>query len=578
MLHAPDTIAQAAGPEPRQPRLLIVEDEAVVAMDMSSQLSGLGYDICGTADNASDALRLARLHRPDLVLMDVVIKGDLDGVQTAERLALSAPTPVVFLTAFSDAGTVSRAAKTAAYGYVTKPFQIRELRAAIDVALHTSALERQLRDSERWFAATLRCVADAVVATDCQRQVRYLNPAAETALGWRVDDAIGRPVAEVMRFEDDTAGAVCGLGGSAQTSVSFGRTLLAADGRRLPVDESVAAINAPDGQAMGWVHALRDVGARRASEAALRASEEKFRAVFDFAPVGMALISHDGRFLQGNAALQALLRCSPSSLTRLRHADVTLDEDAPDETARLADLLAGRVPHVQFERRYRNTAGGVLWALTSVSLLRSDTDAPCLLYQIQDLSAQKQAQQQLQHRAYHDDLTGLPNRALLRELTAGWIQSAQRHGTRFALVLSDLDRFKAANDRFGHAAGDDVLRATAQRLRHALRKSDVVGRLGGDEFAALLADVTLPEGVSTAVRKMALKVSAPVQHLQHAIDVGLSAGVAIYPQDATEVDALFRCADTALYRAKSLGRGRTCFFSEADEQQLCATDIEPAQR
>jgi len=479
-------------------------------------------------------------------------------------LARRGAAPVIFLTAFNDSSTVGRAARTGPYGYITKPFGARELGAAIEVALYKSRIEKSLKESERWFSSTLRCVADGVVAVDNEHRVRFMNPAAEKALGVRQEQALGRPAAEVLAFDDSAVGPLRALPESndANTGITFGRVVVAADGRRVPVDESVAAIRADDGSLLGAVCALRDVSSRVQAEQALRRSEERFRAAFDFAPVGMALIGMDGRFLQGNAALHTLLRCRPDELQRLRQKDVTLPEDADTDANRLRGLLASKVPFVQFERRFRALDGTVFWALVSASMLRSDDTAVCLLYQVHDLTEQRAAQDRLLHQAHHDELTGLSNRAHLREVLGSWIQSARRHGTRFALVYIDLDHFKQANDRFGHAVGDEVLRRVAKQLTGTLRTTDFVARLGGDEFVALIADVNEHHDVVIAVQKMAGHVTEPMLIEGQAVQVGLSAGACLYPTDAADVDALLRHADEALYRAKAAGRGLLRFYDQ----------------
>ena len=186
--------------------ILIVEDESIVAMDLSYQLQEMNYQVCAIADNGKDALAMIEQHRPTLVLMDIIIKGDMDGIETARHISHRFQTPVIFLTAYSDMHTVERAAQTAPYGYLTKPFQANELRAAIEVALYKSGLETRLRESERWFATALRCVADGVIATDKQGLVQFLNPAAEEALGWKLADAKGRPVEDLLLLRNPRTG------------------------------------------------------------------------------------------------------------------------------------------------------------------------------------------------------------------------------------------------------------------------------------------------------------------------------------------------------------------------------------
>ncbi|RYE93663.1 MAG: response regulator, partial [Oxalobacteraceae bacterium] len=164
------------------PILLVVEDESLVAMDLDGQLHDMGYQVCGCVDNGRDAIVRARAERPDLILMDIVLKGDMDGIAAASVIGKELHIPVLFLSAYSDDRTVDRAADAWPYGYLTKPFQNRELRAGIEVALRKAAVERILRNSERWLASVLRGVGDAVIATDASGIVGLANPAAETLL------------------------------------------------------------------------------------------------------------------------------------------------------------------------------------------------------------------------------------------------------------------------------------------------------------------------------------------------------------------------------------------------------------
>jgi PAS domain S-box-containing protein len=385
-----------------QASILVVEDEAIVALDLKMQLEEMGYDVAGTAESGAQALDLARSRRPTLALMDVMLKGDMDGIEVADIFGRSLEIPVVFLTSFSDAETVRRAARTAPYGYLTKPFQIKELRAAIEVALQKSRMERQLRDSERWFASTLRCVQDGVIVTEPDASVRFLNPAAEDMTGWRLEEAAGRPVSEIVDFGHGSGdnSAVRALREGRVIGIEHAKRLQMRDGRELPVDESAAPVQDGDGLRLGAVLVLRDISERLQHEDRLRASEERFRSAFDFAPLGMALVSLDGRFIQANDALCRLLGCESGWLRQRSLSDVSHPDEHEHERRRLHELLVSPLPVTQFEQRYlRCDSDEPVWALVSVSLLREAEEPVCYLYQVHDLSAQKRAAEQLAEMA-----------------------------------------------------------------------------------------------------------------------------------------------------------------------------------
>lgn len=167
-----------------QTRILVVEDEGVVAKDLQTRLRKLGYDVPLTVQTGEDAIDAARRHQPDLILMDVRLKGKMDGVEASGIIMQEFRTPVIFLTAYADDGTLGRAKLTEPYGFILKPFNERELHTAIQVALHRHFGEKALRNSERWFAGTLRSIGDAIIAVDNDMNVLFMNAVAMKLTQW----------------------------------------------------------------------------------------------------------------------------------------------------------------------------------------------------------------------------------------------------------------------------------------------------------------------------------------------------------------------------------------------------------
>ncbi|HSI23115.1 MAG TPA: EAL domain-containing protein [Methylophilaceae bacterium] len=546
--------------------ILIVEDESIVAMDLAYQLEEMNYQVCAIADNGQDALALIEQHHPTLVLMDIIIKGDMDGIETTRHISHRFHTPVIFLTAYSDTHTVERAAQTAPYGYLTKPFQANELRAAIEVALYKSGLETRLRESERWFATALRCVADGVIATDKQGLVQFLNPAAEEALGWKLADAKGRSVEDLLLLRNPRTGEremnpiSRALQSDGVVGIEFGTMLSARNGQQRPIDDSAAPIRDADGQILGAVMAFRDVSERLAIEQSLRRSEEHFRKAFDFAPVGMALIGLDGAFLQLNAALCRLLGYDQAELSTMYQSDLTHSSDLHVEKRQLADLLSGGLSTVQFEKRYLPKNGNDLWTLVSVSLLTQGSAPTCYLYQIHDLTERKNSEYELARLAHFDTLTGLVNRSKLLEEANDQILSAKRQKTSLAVVFLDLDHFKEINDNLGHEAGDRLLQEVGNRLKASVRETDCVSRFGGDEFVLLLPNIQTAEDISNVVNKILAEFARPMLLEGHTVTIGTSMGVSLFPDDGQDAQTLLKCADSALYQAKAEGRNNVQFY------------------
>jgi PAS domain S-box-containing protein len=266
-------------------RVLIVEDERVVARHIQTRLAHLGYDTVGITGSGEEAVRLAAELRPDLVLMDIRLDGPMDGVAAAQQIRDRSQVPVVYLTAYADDDTLRRARVTEPFGYVLKPFDERELRTAVEMALYKHQAERRLRDSERRYAVTLSSIGDGVIATDGTGRVTFLNPAAEALTGWPRDEAAGRPVAEVFRLADERTRAPAEdpvtkvLRDGAAVGLANHTLLLRRDGHAVPIDDSGAPIRDDSGALAGAVLVFHDVTERRRAEEELRHSRQRYETL-----------------------------------------------------------------------------------------------------------------------------------------------------------------------------------------------------------------------------------------------------------------------------------------------------------
>jgi two-component system, cell cycle sensor histidine kinase and response regulator CckA len=253
--------------DPKWPAsILVVEDESIIALDIKATLQGLGYEVQAIAATGQEAIDKAERLRPDLVLMDIHLRGEIDGIEAIRLIRKKRDVPVIYLTAYADPGTVQRARETEPYGYLLKPFEQRELHIVIEMALHRHEMERRLRESESWLAATLRSIGDSVIATDGEWRVRFMNPAAEKLTGWPAEEALGRELAQIvpvsipapprpLAADDRHSG-----GGIAQG------ILITRDGRRMPIEESSTTIRDEAGRVIGSVLAIREIAERKPSQ------------------------------------------------------------------------------------------------------------------------------------------------------------------------------------------------------------------------------------------------------------------------------------------------------------------------
>ena len=253
-------------------RVFVVEDEAIIAADLCQRLERLGFEVVGRSGNGERALAEIPPARPDVVLMDIVIQGPINGIETARRLRASHDIPVIFLTSHADADTVGQAVGTNPFGYVLKPYNERELQVAIQIALHRHGVEAELRRLERWMAMMLASIGDGVVATDRVGSITLLNDAARRITGWSGDDALGRPLDEVFRVSDARDGrALTGLLERALVApISLGVEhpvlLQRRDGATVNVADSIAPIRDETGAASGVVVVFRDATDRLKAE------------------------------------------------------------------------------------------------------------------------------------------------------------------------------------------------------------------------------------------------------------------------------------------------------------------------
>ncbi|HEX8145675.1 MAG TPA: EAL domain-containing protein [Pyrinomonadaceae bacterium] len=297
---------------------------------------------------------------------------------------------------------------------------------------------------------------------------------------------------------------------------------------------------------------------------ALQESEERFRSAFDYAAIGMALVSTEGRWLQVNRSLCHILGYAEQELLGMTFQEITHPDELASVLSHVRQMLEGEMPTCQTEKRYIHKDGHVVWINLGISRVGGAQAAGSrLIFQIQDITDRKLAERQLLHDAFHDALTGLSNRALFIDRLKLALARHQRLGAdHFAVLFLDLDRFKVINDSLGHAIGDQLLVGIARRLETCLRPGDTVARLGGDEFTILLEDVTDAREVTAIAKRIQKELALPFNLGGHEVYTTASIGIAPSTTGYERPDDILRDADTAMYRAKSAGKSRYEIFDK----------------
>ena len=262
--------------DPRRYRVLVVEDEGLIAHDISKRVEALGHSVVGTASTAEEAVELAA--EAELVLMDIRIDGERDGIEAAAEIRARFRIPVVFLTAHADRSTLDRAKAVAPYGYMVKPMGPATLQATIEIAVHKHAMERELEQREAWLRTTVAAAAEAILAADHRSRILLMNAAAEALTGVPVAEAKGRPLGEVLRLVDSRTGQYVGdieaiaMLREAATPLDAGLEAVSRTGLRRTVEGSVAPVRTADGIA-GVVVSLHDVTTQRWQERRVRQAQ-----------------------------------------------------------------------------------------------------------------------------------------------------------------------------------------------------------------------------------------------------------------------------------------------------------------
>ena len=305
---------------------------------------------------------------------------------------------------------------------------------------------------------------------------------------------------------------------------------------------------------------VSSVGLDGYSAAGLDGYSAALRRSFQLSPVATSISRvEDGRILDANEAYCALFGYTRAELVGRSMSEMGLIAEPLARAVRAsAERIDTRLQDYDFQVRVRS--GEVRSVVVSAEAMDA-TGEPRGLVMVNDVTERTRYEERIEYLATHDDLTGLPNRALIRDRIAQALAHARRSGAQLALMFLDLDRFKVVNDGYGHAFGDELLKETARRLGALVREGDTIARVGGDEFLILLPDLRRSADAYVVAQKILDFFEQAITLEGHMVHANTSIGVALFPQDGHDVDTLVRHADAAMYRSKELGGGVYQFFN-----------------
>lgn len=319
--------------------ILVVEDEAIVAKDLRNRLQRFGYMVPGVASSGQEAINKALEFRPDLVLMDIRLKGQMDGVEAAQEIHRHLDIPVIYLTAYADDNTLERAKVTEPFGYLLKPFKERELQTNIEIALTKHKLEKELKASQKWLSTLLKSIGDGVIASNAQEVVNFMNPVAENLTGWQQSEALGRNSSEIFNIANAvtrnsiTSPIKQALQEGAVVELPEDTILISKNGQEIPIDDSAAPIKDDKDNIMGAVLIFRDITERKKANESRKKQIEQAQVVAQLEELNqvknefLSLVSHELRSPLNNMKVMIqMLQVSANPEEFQRYLDLMIVE------------------------------------------------------------------------------------------------------------------------------------------------------------------------------------------------------------------------------------------------------------
>jgi diguanylate cyclase (GGDEF)-like protein/PAS domain S-box-containing protein len=545
-------------------RVLLIEDNAADAMvaQAAIETAAIGGAEVLRADNIARALGIAGAAEVHLVLLDLNLP-DSRGLATLERMRAAVRCPVIVVTAEEHPGLDEEALELGAFEILHKGrLSTDAIARVLRLAEGQRKVQASLESAEQRYRKLIEIAPDAIFVHSDWR-IALVNPAMLRLFrAARPDALLGRDVLELIApaSREAVRERIGRLYESAQavplTEVEFVR----ADGT--PFQGEVTAVSFTfDGRPAVQVVA-RDITERKNAELALRRSEERFRSLTELSSDWYWEQDEALRFTYLSPGFEARSKHDPALVLGKRRWDFdnVMPESGTWDGHR--KLLEARKPFRDFEQ-ITVRADGTRVHISSSGEPVYDEAGGFRGYRgvSSNISVRKAAEERLEQLVQFDAVTGLANRNLLRERLEHAIVQSRRRRRGAGVLYVDLDGFKLVNDTHGHAVGDELLRRVGRRLQDCVRRDDTVSRLGGDEFAVAIADLARPDDAALVAQKVLDAFTAPFDLGGRETFITASIGVATFPHDGESAEALLKCADIAMVRAKESSRNAFCFYT-----------------
>ena len=435
-------------------------------------------------------------------------------------------------------------------------------------------------DQQKLLNGLIDYAMDAIVSINDSQNIIVFNHAAEKMFGYVSGNIKGQSIEkiipscfhEILKNYSSRLNQADGCFGTQQLSIID--TGVRADGTEFPFEAFLSRVDVAG--EMICTATLRDITERKQAEAALKKSEAWLRSVFENVHTGIASTDSSGQVTNFNETFRTMMGYEAESLSRMNFADFTHPDDLKLEKVFFDEILAGKRDHYHIKKRYIANHGRIIWVdLSSAAIRDAEGKVTNFVAVIQDITDRKAAEDEIEHLAFYDSLTQLPNRRLLLDRLNQALVASLRSGRAGALLFIDLDNFKNLNDTLGHDIGDMLLKQVTQRLEYCIRQGDTVARLGGDEFVVMLLDLS-EQPIEAAAQteaigeKILTVLSQPYQLEKNTYRCTASIGVTLFSGNQQTTDELMKQADIAMYQAKKAGRNALRFFDRQMQENISA--------
>ena len=431
--------------------------------------------------------------------------------------------------------------------------------------IETPSSELEVRD----FRAIVERVPAVVYLAEAGENGKwlYVSPGIEPMLGFTPDEWAADPYLWSKQLHPDDRERVLTeentqfVADASPSSIDY--RLIAKDGTTVWVRDRATVVEDRNGNGPYYQGLLVEIGALKSAEEALQQSEKRFKSLLEHGTDLVLVLDSIAEIRYASPSLESLLGYKPQDVIGRVVFEFLHPRDATVALERFVGVVSAEDRTEMGELRVRHADGSVRWMEVHALNLVHDESVDGVVVNCRDTTEQRVLEARLRHLAYHDALTGLPNRVLFTDRLTQALARLARSEHLIAVLFVDLDDFKVINDRYGHTVGDEVLAYAGQKIRKCLRPSDSAARLGGDEFALILEDLNDPKDAAVVAKRIFHELNNPLQLKGREIPLQMSIGMAIGESSQQTAESLLSEADKAMYKAKAGGKNRWQF---ADRQ------------